>query len=133
MGDAPRPRVGIFLSVLNVHVQRAPISGTVRRVVHTSGQFLPADHPKADDANEQVALCIATPSGQKVGVIQIAGLIARRILCEVDEADHLQRGQTYGLIRFGSRVDTYLPQGTKAQVKIGQTMVGGETVIGHLP
>jgi len=131
MGDDPLPRVGIFLSILNVHVQRAPVAGTVTRVSHTPGRFLPADDKRAGDSNERTGIRVTTDSGIGVGVVQIAGMIARRIVCEVEEADRLERGQTYGLIRFGSRVDTYLP-GVAPRVEVGQTMIGGETVIGVL-
>ena len=131
MGDDPLPRVGIFLSVLNVHVQRAPITGTVTKVCHTPGRFLPADDKQAGEANERTAMRLVTDSGVMVGVVQIAGMVARRIVCEVAESDRVERGQTYGLIRFGSRVDTYLP-GVAPRVEVGQTMVGGETVIGVL-
>ena len=132
MGDDPLPRVGIFLSVLNVHVQRAPIAGTVTKVSHTPGRFLPADDKRAGEANERTGIRLVTESGVSVGVLQIAGMVARRIVCEVEESDRLERGQTYGLIRFGSRVDTYLP-GVAPRVEVGQTMIGGETVIGVLP
>ena len=131
MGEDPLPRVGIFLSVLNVHVQRAPITGTVTRVAHTPGRFLPADDKRAGEANERTGVRLMTDSGVTIGVVQIAGMVARRIVCEVGEADRVERGQTYGLIRFGSRVDTYLP-GVAPRVEVGQTMVGGETVIGVL-
>lgn len=133
LGDAPRPRVGIFLTVLNVHVQRAPVTGTVTRVSHVPGKFLPADDRSASDANERTGIRLTTDSGETMGVVQIAGLVARRIVCDVHEADRLERGQTYGLIRFGSRVDTYLPAGVAPRVDVGQTMVGGETIIGVLP
>jgi len=132
LGSDPLPRVGIFLSVLNVHVQRAPISGRVTRVAHTKGRFLPADDPQADQANERTSIRLTTDDGTQIGVVQIAGMIARRIICSVGESDHLTRGETYGVIRFGSRVDTYLPAGTKPRIGVGQTTIGGETVLGVL-
>ena len=131
IGTDPLPRVGIFLSVLNVHVQRAPVTGTVTKVAHTPGRFLPADDKRAGDANERTGIRLVTDSGASVGVVQIAGMVARRIVCEAEESDRLERGQTYGLIRFGSRVDTYLP-GVAPRVEVGQTMIGGESVIGVL-
>ena len=131
MGNDPLPRVGIFLSVLNVHVQRAPITGTVTTVRHTPGRFLPADDKQAGDANERTGVRLTTDSGVAVGVVQIAGMIARRIVCDVEEGQRVERGETYGLIRFGSRVDTYLP-GVAPRVEVGQTMIGGESVIGVL-
>ena len=131
MGDDPLPRVGIFLSVLNVHVQRAPITGTVTNLCHKPGKFLPADDKQAGEANERTSIRLVADSGVSVGVVQIAGMIARRIVCDVDETDRVERGETYGLIRFGSRVDTYLP-GVAPRVEVGQTMIGGESVIGVL-
>ena len=132
LGEDPLPRVGIFLSVLDVHVQRSPVTGTVTATSHTPGEFLPADDLRAGDANERNAIRVTMDSGTSIGVVQIAGLIARRIICDVKESDRVQRGQTYGLIRFGSRVDTYLPAGTAPRVGVGQRMIGGETIIGVL-
>jgi len=132
MGSDPLPRVGIFLSVLDVHVQRTPVAGIVTRVTHTSGRFLPADDPEAGDANERTCVRLTTESGAHVGVVQIAGMIARRIVCSVEESQRLERGETYGLIRFGSRVDTYLPAGTTPLPVVGQRAIGGQTAIGTL-
>jgi len=132
LGDQPLPRVGIFLSVVDVHVQRAPVAGTVTRVSHIPGKFLPADDRLAGDVNERNGIRLMTDSGVGIGVVQIAGLVARRIVCDVKQMDRLERGETYGLIRFGSRVDTYLPNGVAPRVELGQRMVGGETVIGVL-
>ena len=133
LGSAPVPRVSVFLSVLDVHVQRSPVGGTVARVVHTPGAFLSADLPAASTDNERTCVLLHTDDGHRVGVVQIAGLVARRIVCHLTEGDRTERGATYGLIRFGSRVDTYLPVGSRLLVDVGQRMVGGETVLAELP
>lgn len=132
LGDQPLPRVSIFLSVLDVHVQRAPIAGSVENIVYKKGQFLSADLPEASDANERNSLVLVTEGGQRLAVIQIAGLLARRIICEPKIGDKLTIGDTYGLIRFGSRVDTYFPAGTKLLVVPGQRTIGAETVLAEL-
>lgn len=129
IGDRPLPRVSIFLSVLDVHVQRTPVSGSVRSVSHRPGEFRSADLPEASTANERNSMVIDTPSDQQVVVVQIAGLLARRIVCDARAGDVLTVGDTYGLIRFGSRVDTYLPAGTELLVEAGQRTVGAETVL----
>ena len=133
LSDFPRPRVAIFLSILDVHIQRAPITGTVTKIAHTPGRFLPADDPAAGQANERNALRLRDNDGVVVDVVQIAGLLARRIVCQAKVSQRLERGAPYGLIRFGSRVDTYLPVGTTPLVRTGQRMVAGETVLGTLP
>ncbi len=132
LGDQPLPRVSIFLSVLDVHVQRAPVAGRVAEVAHKEGEFLPADVPDASVRNERNAVRIETPAGVAVGVVQIAGLVARRIVCEVETGHELSLAQTYGLIRFGSRVDTYLPAGTTLRPIVGQRTIGGETILAVL-
>ncbi|MEV4128454.1 phosphatidylserine decarboxylase [Nocardia sp. NPDC049707] len=132
LGDAPLPRVSIFLSVLDVHVQRTPISGTVRSVLHQSGQFRSADLPEASAVNERNSVVIDTAGGAQLVVVQIAGLLARRIVCDAQVGDKLTIGDTYGLIRFGSRVDTYFPAGTELLVEPGQRTIGGETVLAVL-
>ena len=132
LGAAPRWRVAIFLSVLNVHVNRAPASGTVTRIAYRPGAFVSASLDKASEKNERNALALRLPGGQDMAVVQIAGLIARRILCFVKEGDLVQGGARFGLIRFGSRTDLYLPPGVVPLVTEGQTMVGGETVIAEL-
>ncbi|WKG09236.1 phosphatidylserine decarboxylase [Nocardia sp. PE-7] len=132
LGDQPLPRVSIFLSVLDVHVQRVPVSGTVREVLHQPGKFLSADLPEASDANERNSMVIDTPDGKQVVVVQIAGLLARRIVCDARVNDLLTIGDTYGLIRFGSRVDTYFPVGTELLVAPGQRTIGAETVLAVL-
>ncbi|GAA4407825.1 phosphatidylserine decarboxylase [Tsukamurella soli] len=132
LGDQPLPRVSIFLSIFDAHVQRAPVAGTVETVVHRDGAFLSADLPEASDSNERTSVRLATEHGP-VGVVQIAGLIARRIRTDCAPGDTLDLGETYGIIRFGSRVDTYLPAGSELAVWPGQRAVGAETVIAHLP
>ena len=132
LGPEPRWRVAIFLSVLNVHINRAPVSGTVTRVAYRPGAFVSASLDKASEKNERNALALALPGGQTVAVVQIAGLIARRILCFVKEGDAVLGGARFGLIRFGSRTDLYLPPGVRPLVVAGQTMVGGESVIAEL-
>ncbi|MFC0314352.1 phosphatidylserine decarboxylase [Gordonia phosphorivorans] len=133
LGSAPLPRVSTFLSVFDVHVQRIPISGTVEAVTHTPGEFLSADLPAASERNERTCLRLRTEAGEAVGVVQIAGLIARRIVCEPSAGDTVTLGDTYGLIRFGSRVDVYLPAGTAPKVAVGQQTIGAETVLAELP
>jgi phosphatidylserine decarboxylase len=129
----PVPRVSVFLSVFDVHVQRAPVTGTVRAVAYRPGRFLSADLDKASDDNERNTVLLTTAAGHDVAVAQIAGLVARRIICDARPDQTLQIGQTYGLIRFGSRVDVYLPPGSTVLVRPGQRTVGGETVIAMLP
>lgn len=133
LGDTPRPRVSIFLSVLDAHVQRAPVGGEVITTVHRPGLFLSADLPEASADNERNSVVIRTPDGHDVVAVQIAGLVARRIVCDVHAGDKLNIGDTYGLIRFGSRLDTYLPEGSQVLVSTGQRAVAGETVLAELP
>lgn len=132
-GEGAVPRVSVFLSVLDVHVQRSPVQGIVRRIAYQPGTFLSADLPEASDKNERNSMWLRTGSGHDLVVVQIAGLIARRIVCEVAEGEHIELGQTYGLIRFGSRVDTYFPPGSRVLVDVGQRTVGAETVLAELP
>lgn len=134
LGLAPEPRlrVAIFLSVLDVHVNRAPITATIQKIAYHAGLFLSAAHDKASDDNERNALLLRTADGQDIVVVQIAGLIARRILCGVEEGQTLATGQRFGIIRFGSRTDLYLPAGCEPLVAVGQRMIGGETVIAEL-
>jgi phosphatidylserine decarboxylase len=133
MGDVELTRVSIFLSLFDAHVQRAPVSGEVIAVQHRPGQFGSADLPAASDVNERNSVRIRTEDGVEIVAVQIAGLLARRIVCDVHAGDKLSIGDTYGLIRFGSRLDTYLPAGTEVSVRIGQRAVGGETVLAELP
>lgn len=129
----PVPRVSVFLSVLDVHVQRVPVDGRVVAVAYRPGVFLSADLDKASEDNERNAVLIETTGGSRLGVVQIAGLLARRIVCDLRPGAEVAAGQTYGLIRFGSRVDTYLPAGSRVSVAVGQRTVGGETVLAELP
>ena len=125
----PVTRISIFMSVFDVHINRAPIAGTVRRVVYIPGKFLNADLDKASEENERQHILIEQSGGRMIGFTQIAGLIARRIVPFVKPGDPLAAGQRVGLIRFGSRVDVYLPAGTEPQVLVGQRVVAGETVL----
>jgi phosphatidylserine decarboxylase len=131
MGVAPRPRVSIFMSVFDVHVNRSPASGPIERIAYRPGKFINADLDKASEENERNGLVIRTPAG-RVGVVQIAGLLARRIVCFVREGQSVSAGDRIGLIRFGSRVDVYLPEGTRPIVSEGQLSVAGETVLADL-
>ncbi|HEY3994366.1 MAG TPA: phosphatidylserine decarboxylase [Mycobacterium sp.] len=133
MGDAPRPRVSIFLSLLDAHVQRAPVGGEVIDVQHRPGRFGSADLAAASTENERTSLRIRTGGGAEVVAVQVAGLLARRIICDAHVGDKLAIGDTYGLIRFGSRLDTYLPVGAEPLVLIGQRAIAGETVLAELP
>lgn len=127
--DRPRTRVSVFLSMFDVHVQRMPVGGTVERVAYRPGKFLSADLDKASEDNERNSLLLRTDAGREVVVTQIAGLVARRIVCQVAEGERHDVGTTYGLIRFGSRVDTYLPPNSRVLVREGQRTIGGETAI----
>jgi phosphatidylserine decarboxylase len=132
LGDEPRIRVSTFLSVFDVHINRSPVAGRITRSVYVPGSFLNAALDKASEENERRALVIGTASGAEVGVVQIAGLIARRIVTFAKEGDSLGIGERFGLIRFGSRVDLYLPPGHGVLVAVGQRAVGGETVLADL-
>ncbi|PWV78559.1 phosphatidylserine decarboxylase [Prauserella marina] len=132
LDDTPRMRVSVFLSVFDVHVQRAPSAGKVERVAYRQGKFLSADLDKASEDNERNSVLLRTDEGHELVVVQIAGLVARRIVCQIDEGDRVEPGATYGLIRFGSRVDTYLPHGSTVLVRKGQRTIGGETPIAEL-
>jgi len=136
MGDVPLARVSIFLSLLDAHVQRAPVSGEVIAVQHRPGRFGSADLASASTDNERTSVRIRTDhgaEGPEVVVVQIAGLLARRIVCDAHVGDKLSIGDTYGLIRFGSRLDTYLPPGAMPIIQVGQRAVAGETVLAELP
>ena len=129
MDAVPRQRVSVFMNVFNVHVNRAPLAGRVAAIAYHPGKFMHAAADKASDENERLALRLALADGESVAVVQIAGLIARRIVCRVKEGVELARGERYGLIRFGSRVDVYLPPDAVVSVAKGQRVVAGETVI----
>ena len=128
LGDKPLLRISIFMSVFNCHVNRAPVGGRIEKIVYTPGKFINADLDKASEDNERNAMVISTPSGQ-IGVVQIAGLVARRIVSFVRVGQTLTTGERFGLIRFGSRLDVFLPDGSKALVSVGQTAIAGETVL----
>ncbi len=128
----PRPRISIFLSIFDVHVQRIPIDGLITGIAYRPGAFLSADLDKASEDNERNSLVIDAAIGGQIVVTQIAGLIARRIVCDVSNGSAVVAGDTYGLIRFGSRVDTYLPVGTEIGIRLGQRTIGGETVLATL-
>ncbi|WP_225028436.1 phosphatidylserine decarboxylase [Xinfangfangia pollutisoli] len=132
LGPQPLTRVSVFMSVFNCHVNRAPIGGKVTAVAYRPGKFLNAALDKASEDNERNALAIELDDGRKIAVVQIAGLVARRILCWTKPGQTLRTGERFGLIRFGSRLDVYLPEGVAPQVALGQTCVAGETVIAVL-
>ncbi|HVR89472.1 MAG TPA: phosphatidylserine decarboxylase [Novosphingobium sp.] len=132
LGTAPVTRISIFMSVFDVHINRAPVGGTVRRVVYIPGRFMSADLDKASEENERQHILIERSDGIAIGFTQIAGLVARRIVPFVKPGDILACGQRVGLIRFGSRVDVYLPEGTEPCVLKGQKVVAGETVLAEL-
>lgn len=134
MGDAGRGmvRVCVFMNVFNVHVNRMPLAGVVTKIVHSPGKFLNAAVDKASTENERCAMAIRLADGRVVGCVQIAGLVARRIVCRIKEGVSLEQGMRYGLIRFGSRVDVYLPAGTEVKVKLGETVIAGETILARM-
>lgn len=132
LGAEPRWRVAIFLSVMDVHVNRVPASGLVTKIAYRAGTFVNASLDKASDDNERNAMALRLPDGRTMAVVQIAGLIARRIVCQVREGQAVVTGARYGIIRFGSRTDLYLPHGVVPLVAVDQTMIGGETVIAEL-
>jgi len=129
----PLPRVSIFLSLLDAHVQRAPLAGEVVAVEHRPGLFVSAELAAASADNERNSVVIRSPEGAQVIAVQIAGLLARRIVCTVKPGDKVGLGETYGLIRYGSRLDTYLPAGSNLLVEVGQRALAGETVLAELP
>jgi phosphatidylserine decarboxylase len=126
-------RLTIFLNVFDVHINRVPCDGVIEDVQYQPGLFLVASKPEATLRNEQNAMMIKTHEGMKVLCVQVAGLIARRIVCWISPWDRAIRGERYGLIRFGSRMDTFLPMGTKIRVAVGERVKGGETILGELP
>ncbi|TAD75145.1 MAG: phosphatidylserine decarboxylase [Sphingomonadales bacterium] len=132
LASGPVTRVSIFMSVFDVHINRTPVGGTVRRVVYIPGRFMSAELDKASEENERQHILVERTDGLKLGFTQIAGLVARRIVPFVKPGDMLAKGQRVGLIRFGSRVDVYLPAGTDPKVMIGQTVIAGETVIAEV-
>ncbi len=132
LGPEALIRVSVFMNVFNCHVNRAPIAGRVAAIAYRPGKFFNASLDKASADNERNSLCLELPDGRKIAVVQIAGLVARRIVCLTAEGSALRTGERFGLIRFGSRVDTYLPEGVVPQVAVGQSTIAGETVIAEL-
>jgi len=132
MPDAPLTRISVFMNVFNCHVNRAPVAGEIAAVAYRPGKFFNASLDKASADNERNSLCIRTPDGRDLAVVQIAGLVARRIVCFVRPGDAVAAGERFGLIRFGSRLDVYLPEGVVPLVSVGQTMIAGETVLADL-
>jgi len=131
LGDAPMQRISVFMNVFNCHVNRAPIGGKIRKIAYRKGRFLNAELDKASEDNERNGLVIENDKAT-IGVVQIAGLVARRILCWSEEGEEIHAGERFGLIRFGSRLDVYLPAETVPLVSIGQISVAGETVLADL-
>lgn len=132
LGDEPRLRISIFLNLFNVHVNRVPCDGQIVATHYRPGLFLNASLDKASDDNERMAIRQRLPDGREIAYVQIAGLVARRIVCQIKPSQDVRAGQRFGLIRFGSRADVYLPEGVAPQVVIGQTMVAGETVLADM-
>lgn len=132
LGETPLTRVSVFMNVFNCHVNRAPMAGKVTQIAYHKGKFVNASLDKASEHNERNGLTIENTAGVRVGVVQIAGLVARRIVCFVKVGDMIGRGHRFGLIRFGSRLDIYLPTGVQPAVCVGQTAVAGETVLADL-
>jgi len=132
MGPEARTRVSVFMNVFNCHVNRAPIGGEIKSIAYRPGKFFNASLDKASVDNERNSLCIEIEDGRQIAVVQIAGLVARRIVCFANTDDSIQTGARFGLIRFGSRLDVYLPDGVQPMVSLGQTMVAGETVLADL-
>lgn len=130
--DAPCIKISIFMSVFNVHVNRIPYNGTVKHVIYHPGKFLSANLDKASAENEQNAVVITTTDGHEIGFVQIAGLIARRILCDLQSGDKVVRGRRYGMICFGSRLDVYLPGDTTPMVSVGDKVQAGSSVLGTI-
>lgn len=132
MSEPLMTRVSIFMNVFNCHVNRIPVDATITKIAYIPGLFFNASLDKASEDNERNALCLTTQDGARLAVVQIAGLVARRIVCWANEHQTLRAGDRFGMIRFGSRVDVYLPEGVAPLVSLGQTMVAGETVIADL-
>ncbi|MGK9167027.1 phosphatidylserine decarboxylase [Inquilinus limosus] len=132
LGNRPLTRISIFLDVFNVHVNRVPADGAVVDVKYRPGKFLNANLEKASEENERCAVSLRLPDGRMLVFVQIAGLVARRIICDLSPGQPVVAGEPYGLIRFGSRTDIYLPEGVEPLVAVGQTMIGGETVLADL-
>jgi phosphatidylserine decarboxylase len=130
--EGPCLKIGIFMSIFNVHVNRIPFSGSIKKILYFPGKFYAADKKKASLENEQNAVILETENNSEICFVQIAGLVARRIICGVQEGDHVIRGQRFGLICFGSRVDVYLPSDTSLEVTKGDRVKAGSSIIGYL-
>jgi phosphatidylserine decarboxylase len=132
MGPEALTRVAVFMNVFDVHVNRAPVEGNVKRLAYRPGAFLNASFDKASEDNERQSILLETDSGKEVAFVQIAGLVARRILCDLSDGQRVVTGQRIGMIRFGSRVDVYLPKGVNPLVSVGQRAIAGETVLADM-
>jgi phosphatidylserine decarboxylase len=132
LGREPRPRLSIFMNVFNVHVNRVPADGTVTALAYRPGKFFNASFDKASEHNERMAMCFRLRNGQELAVAQIAGLVARRIRCDLHQGEQVRKGARFGIIRFGSRLDVYLPAGAEIRVRKGETVRAGETVLAIL-
>ena len=132
MGPQALTRVSVFMSVFNCHINRMPVGGKIEAIAYRPGKFVSASLDKASVDNERNSVCIGLADGRKLAVVQIAGLVARRIMCFTQVGQSLRTGDRFGLIRFGSRLDVYLPEGVAPLVALGQTMIGGETIIADL-
>ncbi len=133
LGEAPRTRISVFMNVFDCHINRAPVAGRIVSIAYKAGQFLSADLDKASEVNERNGFLMEAEGGQSVGVVQIAGLVARRIVCWTREGAEVSAGERIGMIRFGSRLDVYLPEGSTVVASPGQRAMAGETVIALLP
>ena len=131
LGTEPMIRISIFMSVFNVHVNRSPVSGTVHKLNYRPGKFVNIADKDSED-NERQEISIIADNGQKIGVVQIAGLVARRIYCPLKEQEKVTAGKVFGMIRFGSRLDVYLPKGVYPKVYVGQSMIAGETILADM-
>lgn len=132
LGDEALVRVSVFMNVFNCHVNRVPMAGTITKIIYHPGRFINASLDKASEDNERQSFVLEISAKEKIAFTQIAGLVARRIVAFVQEGDALQAGERFGMIRFGSRVDVYLPAGIEPLVRVGQTAIGGETVLADL-
>lgn len=132
LGGEERTRISIFMNVFNVHVNRIPIEGSITKMHYQEGKFLNASLDKASEENERQSIQLTTPGGLTIGVVQIAGLVARRILCDLKDGQSVKTGERFGIIRFGSRVDVYLPANVTPAVIVGQVSIGGETILADI-
>ncbi|MDX2082763.1 MAG: phosphatidylserine decarboxylase [Rickettsiales bacterium] len=131
-GDKKWRKISVFLNVFNVHVNRVPASGTITKIVYKAGKFLSANDVNATNENERNSVILKTDDGTEIVFVQVAGLVARRIVCDISEGQQVKAGDRYGIIRFGSRADIYLPLDSDLKITLGQTMIGGETIIAKL-